>query len=331
MGASKRDGRRKPQRQTEEMYVQVLGCGSARPTRHHRPSAQALFLRGKVFLIDCGEGTQMQMMTYAVPTSTLHRIFITHLHGDHCLGLPGLLSTMSLMGFEHPVHVYGPIGIDQYVDNAVRFFCCDEDRDKIIVHVVEPSGLQQVYEDHSVTVSAFPMKHRVPCIGYRFDEKPLSPHLDKASADFYGVPISYYGRLKAGEDYVTEEGDVIPNARLTRPNRPAYSYAYCSDTVYDLQLAEYAHGVDLIYHETTFGDELADEAKVRMHSTTLEAARIARSAGAMWLMIGHYSARYNSAEAIEQLRLQSAHIHPNTIAADEGLLVSFSELRRRGE
>lgn len=317
----------KPQRQPDEMYVQVLGCGSARPTRHHKPSAQMLFLRNKVFLIDCGEGTQMQMLKYGVSISTLHRIFITHLHGDHCLGLPGLLSTMSLMGFEHPVHIYGPQGIDDYVQNIVRFFCYDEDRANIIAHEIAPKGLEEIYEDHSLTVSAFPMKHRVPCIGFRFDEKPLSPHLDRAAADFYGVPISYYGRLKAGDDFVTEEGEVVPNSRLTRPNRPAYSYAYCSDTIYDLALVEYTRGVDLLYHETTFGQALSNQALARMHSTTTQAAEIAKAAEAKWLMIGHYSARYNSAEAMEELRLEAASIHPNTIAADEGLMVSFSSLR----
>lgn len=318
----------KPQRQLEEMYVLVLGCGSARPTRHHKPSAQVVLLRNKVFLIDCGEGTQMQMLRYGVPISTLHRIFISHLHGDHCLGLPGLLSTMSLMGFEHPVHIYGPKGIDEYVENTVRFFCYDEDRDKIIAHVIEPKGIEEIYEDHSLSVSAFPLTHRVPCIGFRFDEKPLSSHLDRASADFYGVPMSFYGRLKAGEDFITEEGEVIPNSRLTHPNRPAYSHAYCSDTVYDLSIAEYVKGVDLLYHEATFGSAMSHQALARMHSTTVQAAEIAKAATAKWLMIGHYSARYNSAEAMEGLRLEAAAIHPNTIAADEGLEIAFSSLRQ---
>ena len=283
------------------MYLRILGCGSAKPTLTHHPSAQILQLREKLFLIDCGEGTQLQMLKYRISFANLHRIFISHLHGDHCLGLPGLLNSMSLLGTNHPVHIYGPKGIKKYVDVIVDLFC-REDAERIVAHEITPDGCEEIYSDRSVSVSAFKLDHRVPTIGYLFREAPLRRHLDRASADFHGVPMAYFGRIKQGEDFVQPDGTVIPNERLTKAPRASYSYAYCSDTAYTEEILPYIQGVDLLYHETTFEASHVSRAESTKHSTTHQAARIAEAARAGTLLIGHYSARYGCREDIERLR-----------------------------
>ncbi|MDO4771325.1 ribonuclease Z [Porphyromonas sp.] len=309
------------------MYLQVLGCGSAKPTLSHHPSAQVLRLREKLFLIDCGEGTQLQMLRYKASFAHLHRIFITHLHGDHCLGLPGLLNSMSLLGTSHPVHVYGPKGVKRYIDLIIELFC-REDAERIIVHEISPDGCQEIYADKSVVVSAFRLDHRVPTVGYLFKETPLQRHLDRASADFYGVPVAYFGRIKQGEDFVQPDGTVVPNERLTKPPRPSFSYAYCSDTAYCEAIVPYIRGVDLLYHETTFEASHVERAKETKHSTTHQAARIAELAEVGSLMIGHYSGRYIGLQDMERLRQECLTIFPRVIAANEGLVIDFKELRK---
>lgn len=308
------------------MYIQVLGCGSAKPTLSHHPSAQIVRLRDKLFLIDCGEGTQLQMLRYKVSFANLHRIFITHLHGDHCLGLPGLINSMALLGMDHPIHIYGPNGIARYVEIIKELFC-HEDAQRIFVHEIRPQGCEEVYTDRSLSVSAFPLDHRVPTVGYIFREKPLPLRLDRAAADFYGVPMAYFGRIKQGDDFVTEDGTLIPNDRLTKRPRPPFSYAYCSDTAYDESIVPLVKGVDLLYHETTFEAMYEGRARETKHSTTHQAARIAQMAEVGTLMIGHYSGRYTSQEDIKKLRHECLEIFPKVIAANEGLIVDLKGLR----
>lgn len=309
------------------MYLQILGCGSAKPTLSHHPSAQILRLREKLFLIDCGEGTQLQMLRYKASFAHLHRIFISHLHGDHCLGLPGLLSSMSLLGTNHPVHIYGPKGIRKYVDMIIDLFCRD-DADRIIAHEITPDGCEEIYADRSVSVSAFKLDHRVPTVGYVFRETPLQRHLDRASADFYGVPVAYFGRIKQGEDFVQPDGTIVPNRLLTKSPRASFSYAYCSDTAYTEDFVPHIQGVDLLYHETTFEAAHIGRAESTKHSTTLQAAQIARLAEVGTLLIGHYSARYGSREDIERLRQECLSIFPNVLAAREGLVIDFKTFPR---
>lgn len=309
------------------MYLQVIGVGSARPVPERHPSSQVLRVRDRVFLIDCGEGTQMQLLKYKVSISRLHRIFLTHLHGDHCLGVPGLLSTMSLVGFQHPVHIYGPEGTKDFVDRIVKYFCRTNDEGNIVAHEINPDGEAiMVYEDHVVEVHAFELKHKVSCVGYRFDEKPLQRHLRRDQADYYGVPVAYFGRIKQGDDYIMPDGTIVPNGELTSPNRPPYSFAYCSDTTYFPEIVPFIQGVDLLYHETTFGEELSDKAHARGHSTALEAAKIARLAGVKALLMGHYSTRYKTIKEVEMLRLEAESQFPNVIAGEEGLIIDVSEI-----
>ncbi len=311
------------------MYLQVIGVGSARPLPDRHPSCQVLRIRDKVFLIDCGEGSQVELLKYRVPISRMHRIFLSHLHGDHCLGLPGLLSTMSLIGFDHPVHIYGPKGTKYFVDRIVKFFCRNNDTEKIIAHEIDPkSGTVCVYDDNSVTVQAFELKHTVSCIGYRFDEKALQPHLNREVAEYYGIPIAYFGKIKQGDDYVMPDGTVIPNERLTKANREANSFAYCSDTEYSPQIIPFVQGVDLLYHEATFGESLASQAHSRGHSTAIEAAMIAKQANVQQLLIGHYSTRYRTEKDIESLRQEAITVFPNVVAGSEGLVIDISEINK---
>lgn len=313
------------------LYVRVLGCGAAKPTAEHNPSAQVVRLRGKAFLVDCGEGTQQQMMRMGEPIADLHRIFITHLHGDHCLGLPGLISTMSLLGFAHPIHIYGPAGTEAFVDQVVRFFTRgameDDPKLEIEVHELEPAGRMVVYEDRSVTVSCFPLKHRVPCVGYRFDEQPLLPHLDRAEADRQGVPQAYFRLIKQGQDYVRDDGTVVPAASLTFPARRPFSYAYCSDTAYREATAEYVRGADLLYHEATFDSRLADMAEERGHSTAQQAALTASRAGVGHLLLGHFSSRYTAEMERTVLLREAQTLFPRTLLSHEGRLIDLAQLR----
>ena len=316
----------RPILQSDRMYLRVLGCASAKPTLELFPTAQSLHLRDKIFLIDCGEGAQRQMLRYHVSFANLHRIFLSHLHGDHCLGLPGLLCTMSLYGFTHPVHIYGPKGTAKFVQMIIDLFCT-ADRDRIIPHEVDHTTSTLIYEDRSLTVETIPLKHRVPTVGYLFREKPLARHLDRASADFYEVPVSHFARIKAGSDYTKPNGEVIPNARLTKPARRPFSYAFCSDTAYSPSVAKMVHGVDLLYHEATFSRELQERASETLHSSSTDAARVAHEAEVGHLLIGHYSGRYLTRSDRFLLLAESREVFPLTLAADDGLLIDFKELR----
>ena len=313
------------------MSLLVLGSGSARPVVGRSPSAHILKLRGKPFLIDCGEGMQTQLMRYRVPVADLHRIFLTHLHGDHTLGLPGLMSTLSLVGFNHPYHIYGPVGTEDFVKRVVLYFCSEEAASQIIAHDIDPGDALgepvEVYSDKSVRVTAFRLNHReVPCVGYRFDETPLKPHLDRAMADFYGIPVSFFNRLKNGEDYTAPDGTIIPFQKVTKPNRPPFSFAYCSDTSYSPRIIPFIKGVDLLYHEATYHSDQALSAHSRGHSTALEAATIAKKAGAKALLIGHFSTRYKSQEDLQSLLLEAQTVFPRSIQATEGLTLDFETL-----
>lgn len=313
----------------EAMELLVLGCGSAKPTMQHASSAQLLALRGKFFLIDCAEGTQRQMMRYGVPIAKLHRIFISHLHGDHCLGLPGLISTMTLLSFDHPISIYGPVGTAAFVDRVVRYFTGEVgDAEAVSIEVTElaPTGREVIYEDRSLTISCFPLKHRIPTVGYRFDEKPPLPHLDRAEADRLGVPVAYFARLKQGEDYLREDGTLIRSAEVTLPARTPQSYAYCSDTIYRPATADYVRGVRLLYHEATFGAEMAEMARRRGHSTAGEAAQVAAEADADSLLIGHFSSRYSLEEEQTILLEEAKRRFPRTLLAREGLRLDLLHL-----
>lgn len=294
--------------------VTILGCGSALPTRINYPSSQMLELRDKQFLIDCGEGCQIRMRQYAVKTNRLNHIFISHLHGDHCFGLIGLLSSFGMLERTADLYIHTNPDLEKILRPLLDYFCEDMPY-KVIFEPVNPSRHELVYEDRSVEVYSIPLKHRVPCCGYLFAEKEKERHIIREMIDAYQVPIREMARIKQGADFVTEDGRIISNERLTTPPTPAIRYAYCSDTAYSEKIIPWIEGADCLYHEATFDASMLPRAKETMHSTAQQAAEIARRAQVKQLIIGHYSARYND----QKLLLDEARtVFPNTVLAKDG-------------
>lgn len=300
-----------------DFKVHILGCGSSLPTGAHLPTSQVVELRGKLYMIDCGEGAQRQMRMHHLSFGKLIAIFISHLHGDHCFGLPGLLSTLGMLGRTGDLHLVGPVGLKRFVEPILAQFC-EGMAYRVLIHEVDDRVPQRVWEDRSLTVDTIPLYHRAPTQGYIFRERVTALHLDKASADFYRVPRSAYPAILRGEDYVDEEGTRVPNARLTRRGKPARSYAFCSDTAYAPSNVDAIRGVSLLYHEATFADEHRVRAKQTGHSTAREAAMMAAQAEVGQLVVGHYSARYTD---IVPLLAEAREVFPNTLAGKEGLII----------
>ena len=296
--------------------VTILGCGSALPTRINYPSSQLLELRDKQFLIDCGEGCQIRMRQYAVKTNRLNHIFISHLHGDHCFGLIGLLSSFGMLDRTADMHIHAHPDLEKILRAQLDYFC-EGMPYKVFFEPINPSRHELVYEDRSVEVYSIPLKHRVPCCGYLFAEKERERHIIREMIDAYQVPVREIARIKQGADFVTEDGRVISNERLTTPASPAIRYAYCSDTAYSEKIIPWIEGVDCLYHEATFDTSLLPRAKETMHSTALQAAEIARMASVRQLIIGHFSARYTN----QQLLLDEARsvFEATTLAKDGGV------------
>lgn len=266
-------------------------------------------------MIDCGEGAQRSMMQQGLSFTRLRHIFISHLHGDHCLGLPGLLSTLSLhqMGGTLTVHTFSE-GAEMF-GRIVDFFCRERSFE-LEFNIIDPTIRQTILQTKSLTVEAFPLKHRVPTVGYLLRENPKPRHIIADAVKFFNVPVSQMKAIKDGADFVTEEGQVIANERLTRDADPSSSYAYCSDTLFDPSLIDVIEGVDLLYHEATYADDSLKKASERFHSTASQAARIARDAHVGKLLLGHYSKAYPD----EERHLAEARaIFPETYLSYEGL------------
>lgn len=275
----------------EPFRVHILGCGSAHPTLRHYASAQVVELRGKLMIVDCGEGTQIQLRRSRLKFTSINNVFISHTHGDHCLGLIGLIATFGMLGRTAPLHVYATAELEKIMYDQIEAFCSGLEY-QVVFHAIDTSRQQTIYEDRSMTVSTIPLKHRVPCCGFLFREKPTLPHINRKMIDFYNIPISQINNIKNGMDWTTEDGEVIPNSKLTLPADPVRSYAYCSDTIYMPRLHEMLKGVTTIYHEATYGNDKQNNALKYFHSTAQQAATVAKDAGAKQLIIGHYSARY---------------------------------------
>ena len=270
-------------------------------------------------MTDCAEGIQMQLRRSKLKFSNLNNIFITHLHGDHCFGLMGLISTFALLGRTATLNIYGPKGLKDIFQPQIDFFCQGLEY-TINLNEVDHRQPSVIYEDRTLTVQTIPLRHRVPCIGYVFQEKPLLPHIRRDAIDAFCIPVSQINNIKAGMDWTTPDGDIIPNHLLTTPADPAPSFAYCSDTMFAPQNAEWLQGVTLLYHEATFLQEHELLARKTFHSTAQQAAQMARLAGAQRLLIGHFSSRYND----ESLFLSEAKaVFPNTLAAQDGLTISI--------
>lgn len=298
--------------------INILGCGSATPSLRHLPACQVVDFRDRLMMIDCGEGAQLMMRRMKLKYSRLTDIFISHLHGDHCLGLPGLLSTLALHqeGGTITVHTFAEGA--QILSKMVNFFCRERTYD-LKFNVIKPEKAI-VYEDKSLIVESFPLYHRIPCVGYVFREKSKLRHLNREMADFYHIPVAKLHEIKCGADFVTDDGVVVPNEWVTFPADPSVSYAYCSDTLYDQRVAESVKGVDVVYHEATYVDNEMKKAHERGHSTAGEAAMIAASAGAKKLILGHFSKSYINED--EHLKDAEKYFSDVTIA-NEGMKIDL--------
>jgi ribonuclease Z len=299
-------------RMMTDFSITVLGNGSAVPTAWQNPSAQIVQYHQRRFLVDCGEGTQMQMIKYKISRKNLSLIFISHLHGDHYFGLVALISSMHLYGREQPLHVYGPEPLHRIL--RLQFEASDTKlRFPLLFHPLQQPGI--LYTDKSLSISCFPLKHQIPAWGFLFREKPKERNLLKSFVEKYHPGIEQMHRIKQGADYHLPDGTLLPNARITLPPPAPRSYAYCSDTVYDESLIPYLQGVDLLYHESTFDDTMATLASEKYHSTARQAATMAAKAGVKKLLLGHYSARYSSPEPLLQ---EAREVFPNTLLSREG-------------
>lgn len=303
----------------EKFEVNILGCGSALPTTRHFSSSQVVNIREKLFMIDCGEGAQLQLRRSKLKFTRLNHIFISHLHGDHCFGLMGLISTFGLLGRTATLHIYAHEELEKLLQPQLDFFCKGMTYE-VKFHHIDPTKAEMIYEDRSVSVTTIPLRHRIPSCGFLFQEKKTPNHIIRDMIDFYQIPVFELNRIKNGADYVCPDGTIVPNERLTTPSANPRSYAYCSDTLYQRSILPLIKGVDLLFHEATFMHEEAARAKETFHTTSLQAAEIARDAEVKQLVIGHFSARYeNEAMLLEETQ----SLFPNTLLAKENLRITL--------
>lgn len=297
--------------------VNILGCGAAKPTVQHQPTAQVVNVRDKLFMIDCGEGAQVSWCRARLNLNRLGHIFLSHLHGDHCFGLLGLLSTMGLSGHTGEVVIHAHADAERLFRPMLDYFC-RENPFEVRFNAISPTAGEVIYSDRSVTVRSIPLKHRIPTCGFLFEEALGERHFRGDMLQFYNVPTYRRAAIKQGEDYVTDDGRTIPNDVLTLPPTPAVRYAYCSDTMYSERIIPIIEGADLLYHEATYADAEEAMARTTFHSTARQAARIARMAQVGQLLIGHYSSRYRN----EQILLEQAcEEFPHVALAHEGMKI----------
>ncbi len=296
------------------LKITILGSSSATPTKTRNPSAQLLQFNQKYFLIDCGEGTQMQMLKYGIKHNRLHHIFISHLHGDHFLGLYGLLFTFHLFNRQKAVHIYAPPELEKmikmHIDVAGTTLSYP-------LHFHPLNIYQQgvILEDDTVKVSYFSLKHRIPTFGFLFQEKPKERRIIKNAIEKYNLSIEDIRKAKKGETVTGHDGKITPLHLISNEAAPSYSYAYCSDTAYHKKMIPKIKGTDILYHEATYADDLKESAEEKYHATARQAALIAKEAGVQKLIIGHFSTRYKSLDIFLK---EAKEEFPNTFLAEEG-------------
>jgi ribonuclease Z len=297
------------------LALTILGNNSAIPSHGRHPTAQVLQNYDENYLIDCGEGTQMQIAKYKIKRSRINNIFISHLHGDHYFGLIGLLTSMALIGRTDDIHLFAPAPLENIIQvhldaaNTILSY-------KMYFHTLGEE--KEIMNDKKITVSAFRVQHRIECWGFLFKEKKNARTLNLTNAKAYEIPEAYYGELQKGKDYTTKKGTIIANESVTDEGPIAKSYAYCADTLFDEGIADKIKGADMVYHETTYLKDLTQKAAERFHSTTLQAGTIAKLAGAKKLLIGHFSSKY---DVLDDFLTETKTVFENTELAIEG--VSF--------
>ena len=295
------------------LAVTILGNNSAVPAHNRHPTSQVIQTQDHKFLVDCGEGTQMQMAAYKIRPGKINHIFISHLHGDHYFGLIGLLTTLSLNSRKNELNIYSPKMLKEIIE--MQFKVADANLSyPVHFHILENEGI--VFEDKKITVECFKVNHRIECWGFLFKEKKNTRRIDPKKVAQYNVPSSYYENLQKGSDYISESNEVIKNELLTSPGAHSASYAYCADTGYFEQIAGKIKDVDLLYHESTYLHAFEEKALARFHSTSKQAATIAKKANAKKLLLGHFSSMY---ENVDDFRMEACEIFKNTECAFEGV------------
>jgi ribonuclease Z len=293
--------------------VTILGNNSAVPAFDRHPTSQVVTLDGNNYLVDCGEGTQIQLINYKIRRSKISHIFISHLHGDHYFGLIGLISSFSLLSRLQELHIFAPSPLKEIIDLQLKVA---DTRLTYDLHIHAITGPATLLETEKLTVKCFRTNHRIECYGFSFSEKKLPRKLNPDKAKEYEIPASFYERLTNGEDYIRKDGTVIKNELVTDTAKPGKKYAFCADTKYDESLIPHIQGSDMIYHETTYLDNLWERAEARFHSTTKQAAALAKKAGVKKLLIGHFSSKYDTLEEFEQ---EAREVFENTELALEGV------------
>lgn len=301
------------------MKLTILGCYAATPRTFTNPTSQILEIKNRIFLIDCAEGTQVQLRKNKIRFSKINHIFISHLHGDHFFGLVGLVSTFTLLNRTTDLHIYGPKGIKEVIKVQLRLSNSWTNYD-LFFHELESLESEIIFEDDKVLVKTIPLKHRVYTNGFLFQEKVGERKLNLDAVQNYEIERCYYQNIKNGKDIVLEDGRIIENDQLTFDPVPAKNYAFCSDTVYNEAILPIIENIDVLYHESTFLQSEENLAKKTLHSTAKEAATIALKANAKQLILGHYSTRY---ESIELFKEEAETIFPEVLLADDGKSFEF--------
>jgi len=294
--------------------ITILGSSSALPTPSRFSTAQALNVLERFFLIDCGEGTQIQLRRYKVKPSRINHIFISHLHGDHFLGIFGLISTMNLLDRKNPLHIHGPFKLKKLIDTFIETMDNGLNYD-IVFHALHYDGREIIFEDDKIIVESFPLRHRVPTCGFIFREKPRLRNLKGYVIKELNIPIKALQSIKEGNDYMDSDGCLIPNNQLTNDPAKPRSYAFVSDTAKKLQLIPILKDIDLLYHEATYADEGKNRAKATGHSTARQAAEIAAKSNVKKLILGHFSNRY---KILDNLLHEAKEEFDNTELAIDG-------------
>lgn len=301
------------------MNLTILGCYAATPRTFSNPTSQVLEIRERIFLIDCAEGTQVALRKNKIKFGKINHIFISHLHGDHFYGLIGLISSFSLLNRTTDLHIYGPEGIKEVILLQLKLAKAYTQY-QLFFHELTSKESEVIYEDDKVRVATIPLRHRVYTNGFLFEEKQRERKLNAEALKTFKVDASQMHNLKAGKDYLTDDGTVISNSELTLDPRPSLRYAYCSDTEYFEELALQIRNVDVLYHESTFLQSEAHLCERTKHATAAQAAQIAKSASVKKLILGHYSTRYTG---IELFKEEAQPIFPDVYLADDGKTFNF--------
>lgn len=303
--------------------ITILGNNSALPTSDRYPTAQVVNLLGRFFLFDCGEGTQIQLRRNKIGFSKIKHICISHLHGDHYYGIVGLISTMNLLGIKTDLHIYAPSELKSLIQPQLDFIKGEMTVNPIF-HPLDFKKPRQIFSDKKIEVISFPVKHSISTCGFLIRELPREANIRRDMVDAFKIPVAKIREIKAGADYITPEGETIPNEQLTWPPFKPRQYAFCTDTAFHSPIAEVVQNVDILYHETTFLSDMRDYAAKTMHSTTADAAEMAKLTNAKKLLIGHFSARYHNLTVFEN---ETRELFENTEIAREGKTYTINSER----